>query len=57
MASNDSHFPNDKHEYETAPIPQRKRMAMGEKVDGRTNPHGADKGSTEKCIKNQPKVY
>lgn len=42
---------------EKPPIRQHKRLAMGMKVDGQTNPYGAAKGSTTKTVANAPKTY
>lgn len=60
MASkNDSHFPNDKHDHETAPLRQHHRMACdGTKaVNGTTNPNGAEKAPGGSTVAGQKKDY
>ena len=42
---------------ERPPIPQHKRLALGEKLDGRSNPYGASKGNTQKKVGNSPVTY
>lgn len=47
---NDSHASQPSKGHESPPIPQRKRNALGERVNGMSNPYGAARPSTEdKC--------
>jgi hypothetical protein len=57
MSAQDSHFPNDTTKHETGPIPQRHRAAMGVKVNGETNPNGAESGPKDNKIAGQRKTY
>jgi hypothetical protein len=40
-----------------SPIRQRHRNAMGEKVNGETNPNGMEKPSGKSTVAGQPKNY
>lgn len=57
MAYNDSHISQPTKNNETAPIRQHHRMALGDRVNGQSNPYGAAKASTVKKVANQPKTY
>ena len=53
----DSNLSKPTKNNEKAPLPMHKRLALGEKVNGQSNPYGAAKASTDKRIANQPKTY
>ena len=45
---NDSHLSQGGAEKPKGPVSQHKRLAMGEKVDGKTNPNGAKPDTSKK---------
>lgn len=60
MASNtnDSHLSQGNKTGDADPLKQKHRNALGEKVDGQTNPYGADSGDkSNKIANNQGKRY
>lgn len=58
MATNDSQLSKPTKGNEKPPIPQHKRLALGDKVSGQSNPYGTAKGSTtNKIANNQGKTY
>ena len=60
MASEqDSHLSQGgKSETPAGPLPQHKRMALGEKVSGQSNPNGAARGPTDlRIANNDGKTY
>lgn len=54
---NDSHLSQPTTGNEKPPLPQHKRMALGDKVNGQTNPNGAACGPTDNRIANDRKGY
>lgn len=40
-----------------APLPQHHRLAVGDKVNGQTNPNGAPRASTDKKVGNANCTY
>lgn len=53
----DSHISKPTKGNEHAPLPQHKRMALGDRVTGETNPNGAAKASTTKRVANARCTY
>ena len=55
--NNGSHLSQPTKGNEKNPISQHHRLALGEKVNGQSNPNGAEKGSTEKKVANARCTY
>ena len=55
--ANDSHISKPSKGNETPPLPQHKRMALGQKVNGQSNPNGGKGSTTNKVANGNGKTF